>query len=124
MDTNIRPQFSGRNADLGREIVGLYGRTRGDIRDPKLRGPENAMLFTADVFFTSFNNLYTELLKEIENEVFYPNVKTLTQKFYEDASTNLAAATTDADQTKWRKFVTTLPCPTLCFKQPPSRLRR
>ncbi|MEK9130955.1 MAG: DUF3160 domain-containing protein, partial [Patescibacteria group bacterium] len=104
MDTNIRPQFSGRNADLGREIVGLYGRTRGDIRDPKLRGPENAMLFTADVFFTSFNNLYTELLKEIENEVFYPNVKTLTQKFYEDASTNLAAATTDADQTKWRKI--------------------
>ena len=80
MDTNIRPQFSGRNADLGREIVGLYGRTRGDIRDPKLRGPENAMLFTADVFFTSFNNLYTELLKESRERSFLSQRQNLDAK--------------------------------------------
>jgi len=99
LDTSIRPDSGGDNA---REFVQLYDQVKG-ARDPRDRGPENAVFYSSDVFFHAYNNLYTELLKEMENETFYPAMRSLAETFYLDANGKVAAAPTDADRRKWTK---------------------
>jgi hypothetical protein len=98
LDTNLKP-YSDASA---REFVDLYQLVQGE-RDVHVRGPQNSMFFSSDVFFNAYNNLYVELLKEMENKTFYPNIKSLSQTFYEGAKKHLAEATTDADKKKWMK---------------------
>lgn len=98
-DTSIKPNSIGDNV---RELAQLYSQIQGP-RDYKQRGPQNAMFYSSDLFLNSYNNIYTELLKEMENVQFYPNMKALTKSFYEGASTHLAQAKTDGEKQKWMK---------------------
>jgi len=88
--------------DNEREFSQLYSNVAGP-RDPHKRGPQNAEFYSSDVFFNAYNNLYTELLKEMENKTFYPNLKNLSKAFYDASSAKLAAAQTDADKSTWMK---------------------
>lgn len=96
-DTSIRPGSEGDNL---REFIQLYARIAGP-RDPKARAPENAVFYSSDVFFHSFNNVYTELLKEMENKAFYPSMTALSASMYKAADAKRKAATTDADIRTW-----------------------
>lgn len=98
-NTTIRP-FSG--GDNVREFNQLYAVIAGS-RDYKARTSANALFYSSDVFFHTYNNLYTQLLKEMENVKFYPEMKSLTYEFYHDAERHLDEATTDADKQKWKK---------------------
>ena len=100
-DTSIRP--TDNRMGNGREFYGLYEQVNGDY-DYKKRLPENALFYSADVFTNSYNNIYTELLKEMENKVFYPAMKSLSKKFYDSSAANLAAAKTTEEQNKWTKL--------------------
>lgn len=99
MDTTIRPYSGGDNV---REFSQLYAQVKGST-DIKQRGPQNALFYSSDVFFNSYNNLYTQLLKEMENTQFYPGMKSMTKAFYTDAVKHLDAATTYAEKAKWTK---------------------
>ena len=99
LDTSIRPS-AGR--DNVREFVQLYDEVKGPS-DPKLRGAEHAVFWSSDVFFNAYNNLFTELLKEMENDVFYPAVRDLTETFYLDAAAKASAAATDEERRTWSK---------------------
>jgi len=98
-DTSIKPNSSPDNA---KEFVQLYEQVKGqpDVHD---RGPQNSIFFSSDVFLNAYNNLYVELLKEMENKTFYPAMRSLTKSFYERSSAHLASATTDADRKTWTK---------------------
>jgi hypothetical protein len=99
-ETNIRPTVpEGQQANLFREFVSLYAAVRGP-RDPRDREPQHAVFLTADVFLHSYNLLYVELLKEMENEVFYPAMKELSQRFYEEAAAKARTAR-DGEKEKW-----------------------
>ena len=100
-DTSIRPS-SGRRED-DREFSDLYGTVSGP-NDYKARAPQNAVFYSADVFTNAYNNIYTELLKEMENTVFYPAMTDLSKQFYNAADAHLAAATTASDKNKWTKI--------------------
>lgn len=99
LDTNIHPNSGDNNL---REFVELYKRLTGPYnwRD---RTQANAVYFSSDVFFNTYNNLFTELLKEMENTVFYPAVRDFTERFYKTADKKLAEATSDMDKNKWLK---------------------
>lgn len=97
-DTNLYTNAG----DNDREFYDLYRLLTGSS-DYKTRGLQNAEFFSSDVFFNAFNNIYTETLKEMENTIFYPAVKTMSATLFDHASQQLAAATTDADKVKWTK---------------------
>jgi len=99
LDTSIRPSANGDNV---REFAQLYNVVKG-LTDPRDRKPENSLFFSSDVFFHTYNNLFTELLKEMENKVFYPQMKSLSEKFYTEAQKKLDSATTEQEKTKWMK---------------------
>lgn len=99
-DTSIRPNSMPDNA---KEFVQLYQNIKGS-RNPLDRKPENSMFFSSDVFFNTYNNLYTELLKEMENEEFYPAMRNFSQTFYEKSNEKIATATTDSEKQKWTKI--------------------
>ncbi|TSC55958.1 MAG: hypothetical protein G01um101418_529 [Parcubacteria group bacterium Gr01-1014_18] len=102
LETSIRPDSTSDNA---REFLQLYKRVQGPTWENgyKERGPENSIFFSSDVFFNAYNNLYTELLKEMENKIFYPNIKALSQKFYEAAAQKLKSATIEEEKNKWMR---------------------
>lgn len=99
LDTSIRPSAGRDNA---REFVQMYDTVKGP-RDPRGRAPENALFWSSDVFFNAYNNLFTELLKEMENETFYPAAKAFAETLYRDAEAKLAAATTADETREWTK---------------------
>lgn len=99
-DTSIRPAYV---SDSAREFAGLYATVAGP-RDYKNRNASNALFYSSDVFMDAFNSLYTETLKEMENEVFYPAMKDLSKTFFEAAGAKLATATTDGDKKTWTKL--------------------
>ncbi len=101
LDTKIRPVESRDNSSM-REFVQLYGGISGDPFDYKSRGSENSLFFSADVFLNTYSILYTELLREMENEKFFPAIKSLTRTFYESSSQKFAAAQTDLERKKWQ----------------------
>jgi Protein of unknown function (DUF3160) len=101
-DTSIRPSYSHADTGNDREFSDLYNTVKGPD-DYKARGQANAVFYSADVFTNAYNNIYTELLKEMENTAFYPAMKDLSEKFYNAAAAHLAAATTDAEKNKWLK---------------------
>jgi len=100
LDTSIRPN-PGQN-DL-REFTQLYGKVMGST-DYVRRKPENSLFFSSDVFFHTYNNLFTELLKEMENKIFYPKMKSLSETFYSEAQKKLETAISDQEKTKWIKI--------------------
>lgn len=97
LDTKIRPSVAG---DTSREFVDLYRQIAGSS-DYKMRTQANSVYLSSDVFFNAYNNLFTELIKEMENTAFYPAMKDLTSTFYAAAQKKLSAATTDADKLTW-----------------------
>ncbi len=101
LETNILP--SAGSEDNIHELAGLYKAVRGNRVDLTLRGPENSLFFSTDVFFDAFNNIYTELLKEMENKEFYPAITKLSKILFEDAETKLALAQTAEDIQVWTK---------------------
>ncbi len=98
-DTNIVPKLTD---ERGREFLGLYNAVAGG--DEKSRTQANTLFWSADVFLHSYTLLITELLKEMENTVFAPNMATLSNKFLEAASKKLASAKSDTDKLKWKKI--------------------
>lgn len=102
LSTSIRPQVSTGSSDWYREFTGLYNAVRGPV-DYKERKPENALFFSADGFLNEYSILFTELLKETENKVFYPAVKSLSEAFYKEAEQKLASATSPSDKQTWLK---------------------
>ncbi len=99
LDTSIRPNSS---ADNGHEMTQMYAQVQGP-RDYKNRAPQNTLFYSSDVFLDSFNNIYTETLKEMENKTFSPAMLSLSKTFYEQANKKLLAAKTDADKKEWMK---------------------
>lgn len=97
LDTSIRPN-SGR--DNAKEFVQLYEQLKGP-NDAAYRGQQNSIFYTSDVFFNAYNNLYTELLKEMENKTFYPAIKSLTERFYKAA--DLKYKVSNTQDAKWKK---------------------
>ncbi len=99
-DTNISPNFGkGPVAEWNREFLGLYGTVVGSS-DYKERTQANAVFLSSDIFFHSYNLLYTELLKEMENESFFPSMKELSATFFDAANAKIVADPGKADQ--WR----------------------
>ncbi len=99
LDTNIRPSSGGDNI---REFAQLYDAIKGPT-DYKERKPQNSLFYSSDVFFHTYNNLFTEMLKELENKHFYPAMKDLSQTFFEQAAKKAQAAPTDAEKATWGK---------------------
>lgn len=97
LDTSIRPGSGGDNA---REFSQLYQVTMGS-REAKSRGMENTQFYSTDVFLNSYANLYTELLKEMENTVFYPSMKSLSKQLFEEANKHVTASSTEQDKKTW-----------------------
>lgn len=99
-DTNISPNFGkGPVAEWNREFLGLYGAVVGSD-DYKERTQANAVFLSSDIFFHSYNLLYTELLKEMENESFFPSMKELSATFFDAANAKISADPGKAD--RWR----------------------
>ncbi len=100
--TSIVPKMGdGATREWYREFIGLYNAVRGDF-DYKKRTQANALFLSADIFFHSYNLLYTELLKEMENTQFAPSMKTLSQTFFQKASVKYDE-TSGEEQEGWRK---------------------
>ncbi len=99
LETNIRPKDNDDHHNYGREFVGLYGAIYGGSEQD--RAPHNTVFWTSDVFMHSYNLLYTELLKEIENKYFYQNMLELSEKFYNDANNKIE---TETDKEAWIKI--------------------
>lgn len=97
LNTGIRPNTHG---DISREFVDLYKQVSGP-NDYKERTQANSVFLSSDVFFNSFNNLYVELLKEMENKVFFASMKDLSTHFYDAAAKQLTNAQTDAQKKTW-----------------------
>ncbi len=101
-ETSIRPKVGGgAMSEWYREFIGLYNTARGEW-DYKKRTQANALFFSSDIFFHSYNLLYTELLKEMENTKFAPSMKTLSQTFFQKASAKYEQASGD-EKEGWRK---------------------
>ncbi len=100
LDTSIRPNSSGDNV---REFLQLFSKVSGPT-DAHDRKPSNAVFYTSDVFFHTYNNLFTELLKEMENKTFYPSMKSLSAAFFEASQKKLDAAASDQDKQTWMKI--------------------
>lgn len=117
-ETSIRPRMGNERY---REFLGLYNAVRGDI-DYKERTQANSIFLTSDVFFHSYNLLYTELLKEMENTIFTPAMKNLSERFFKEADKKYAATTGEEKET-WRKVRNYFAVPYTLLstsKQPPS----
>lgn len=99
-DTSLVPNSS---QDNQREFPQLYQLLTGP-RDYKERGQQNSIFFSSDVFFHTYNNLFTELLKEMENKIFYPQMKSLSEGFYKASQSKLDVAKDDKEKTKWMKI--------------------
>lgn len=98
-ETSIKPVLSG---DRDHEMLGLYNAVRGKKNDYKERTPANSLFITTDIFFHSYNLLYTELLKEMENTIFFPSMLSLSTILFESANTKYVTAV-DAEKETWRK---------------------
>lgn len=97
LDTEIRPKTDG---DFDREFVALFRMVAGDT-DYKERRPENAVFYSSDVFLHQYSLLLVELLKEMENKEFFPAMRFLSMKLFDQADAKAKAATTDAEKKKW-----------------------
>jgi hypothetical protein len=89
-------------SDVDHEFYELYQKVNGP-NDYKERTQANAVFFTSDVFMFAFARLYEETLKEMENKVFFPAMKTLSQTFFEKANDKAQKATGD-EKAKWIKI--------------------
>lgn len=99
-DTSIHPNS---NPDAAKEFVQLYHSVNG-LPNPLDRKPENAVFYSSDVFFNTYNNLYTELLKEMENREFYPAMRDFSKRFFEEANKKVAATMDQTEKMKWTKI--------------------
>jgi hypothetical protein len=97
IETSIRPDSSD---DAPREFLRLYDAVKGD-RDYKRRTAANAEFYSADLFFNTYNNLFVEILKEMENKAFFPSMKSISKALFEAAAKKRAAAASDEDKTTW-----------------------
>ncbi len=101
LDTSIRPRLSVGHGAAFREFLALYNKVRGP-NDAKDRTQANALFFSSDIFFHSYNLLFVELLKEMENTVFFPSMKELAKTFYEEARQKAQVAPA-AEKARWVK---------------------
>ena len=97
-ETTILPKLTD---ERGREFLGLYNAVAGT--DAKSRTQANTLFWSADIFLHSYTLLATELIKEMENTVFAPAMRTISGTFYEAAAQKLEEADDDAERMKWRK---------------------
>lgn len=97
LDTSIQPHTNG---DVTREFYDLYYQVAGQ-RDYKTRSQSHSVYLSSDVFFNTYNNLYVELLKEMENKIFFPSMKDLSIHFYNASSQKLTEAATAEDKATW-----------------------
>jgi len=111
LETSIRPESGGDNV---REFIQLYGQVQGP-REYKERGQQHSQFFSSDVFLHAYNNLYVELLKEMENKTFAPAMRSLSERFYRAAQTNLERAASDTEKKKWTKVRDYLAVPYAIF---------
>ncbi len=88
-------------SDIDHEFYALYQKINGS-NSYKERTQANALFFTSDVFMFAFARLYEETLKEMENKVFFPAMKTLSEKFFQQADAKAKTAT-GLEKTKWMK---------------------
>lgn len=95
-DTSITPHMGG---DRYREFLGLYNNVRGSD-EYKQRTQANALFITSDIFFHSYNLLYTELLKEMENGKFAPSMAALSKEFFEAADEKVGSSD-DSARAEW-----------------------
>ena len=93
-DTSIAPWDE-------REFSGIYRALSGG--DVHTRDLSNAVFYSSDVFLNEYHNLYLELLKEMENKTFYPNVKDISKAFFVSAGEHLKQATSTQDIQTWTK---------------------
>lgn len=101
-DTKIKPSTPQNSSfENYREFLALYNTVAGD-RDYKERTQANAVFWTPDMFFNMYNILYTELLKETENTVFFPAMRDLSKTFY-DSAAQKAVSSSGEEQAKWMK---------------------
>ncbi len=99
--TAIKPLIPTSKNEIYREFWALYNAVKGgDVKD---RRPENSIFYTTDFFFHAYSVLFVELLKEMENIVFFPAMKELSATFYKASEEKLKAATSEGDKEKWRK---------------------
>lgn len=96
--TTINPE--GRGSD--REFPGLYTAVRGSTNAFD-RTQANSILYTSDIFLSTYNRLFEELIKEVENTAFFPSMRDTSARLYAAAGVELAAATNDADRARWAK---------------------
>lgn len=89
-------------ADVDHEFYALYDKVNGD-RDYKKRTQANAVFFTSDVFMFAFARLYEEVLKEMENKVFFPAMKNLSETFFQQADLKVKESH-GAEKAKWIKI--------------------
>lgn len=99
-ETTILPKLTD---ERGREFLGLYNTISGNDY-AMARTPANALFWSADIFLHSYTLLAVELLKEMENTVFAPAMRTMTKAFYEETEEKLQSASDDSDREKWRKI--------------------
>jgi len=97
-ETSIKPKMGNERY---REFLGLYKAVNGDY-DYKARTQASSIFLSADIFFHSYNLLYTELLKEMENTIFAPAMRNLSERFYKEADKKFTAAS-DNEKETWRK---------------------
>jgi hypothetical protein len=100
LSTSIRPKDV--NSDNYRELLALFNVVVGN-RDVKERKPENAVFYSADLATHSYSLLFVELLKEMENTVFFPAMQKLSLDFFNDAKEKIAKAKDPAEKAKWTK---------------------
>jgi hypothetical protein len=112
LDTSIRPSGGQDNA---REFSQLYQTTMGS-RDYKSRTLANAQFYSTDVFLNSYANLFTELLKEMENTVFYPSMKNLSKQLFVASQKHLETATTEKEKQTWTEVRNYFAVPHVLFE--------
>ena len=95
--TTIAPNVSFNDS----EYVGLYSSIRGGTLLE--RTPANSVLYTSDLFITTYNRLNEELLKEAENTVFFPAMSSLSERLLTAAAKKRTEASTEAERARWSK---------------------
>lgn len=98
-ETTILPRLTD---ERGREFLGLYNTISGD-NNARARTQANTLFWSADIFLHSYTLLAVELLKEMENTVFAPAMRTMTKAFFEAAQGKLSAASDPDEVQKWQK---------------------
>jgi len=99
--TNIKPKFG--HEDASREFWAFYNKISGSAM-PADRKPENALFWSSDIFMHSYQILFTEILKEMENKIFFPAMKKMSKVFFEKAEKNFLAAKNLEEKKSWKKI--------------------